>query len=45
MVDAYKSRTISLGKAAEFLMIDKSDFLQRFTDVIEEVEIDEVAAE
>ncbi len=38
VVDAYRNRQISPGKAAEYLMIDESEFLERFGDIYEEVE-------
>ena len=38
VVDAYSSCQISLGKAAEYLMIDESEFVQRFGDVYAGVE-------
>jgi Zn-dependent peptidase ImmA (M78 family) len=36
---AYSDRLISSGKAAEYLMVDEAEFLQRFGDVYEEVEV------
>lgn len=38
VVDAYRNSQISLGKAAEYLMIDPSDFVQRFGDIYVGVE-------
>jgi Zn-dependent peptidase ImmA (M78 family)/transcriptional regulator with XRE-family HTH domain len=38
VVDAYKGCQISLGKAAEYLMVDDSDFVQRFGDIYAGVE-------
>jgi Zn-dependent peptidase ImmA (M78 family) len=38
VVEAYRNRQISPGKAAEYLMIDESEFLERFSDIYEEVE-------
>jgi Zn-dependent peptidase ImmA (M78 family) len=38
VVDAYRSYQISLGKAAEYLMIDESEFAERFGDVYAGVE-------
>ncbi len=38
VVDAYRSCQISLGKAAEYLMIDASEFVQRFGNIYAEVE-------
>jgi len=38
VVDAYQSCQISLGKAAEYLMVDDSDFVQRFGDIYAGVE-------
>ncbi len=36
VVDAYRSRQISLGKAAEFLMINDDDFVDRFGRIYED---------
>ncbi len=38
VVDAYRSCQISSGKAAEYLMIDASEFVQRFGDIYAGVE-------
>jgi Zn-dependent peptidase ImmA (M78 family) len=38
VVDAYRNRQISLGKAAEYLMVDDSDFAERFGDIYAGVE-------
>ena len=38
VVDAYRSFQISLGKAAEYLMVDESEFVQRFGDIYAGVE-------
>jgi Zn-dependent peptidase ImmA (M78 family) len=38
VVDAYRNCQISSGKAAEYLMIDRSDFTQRFGDIYAGVE-------
>lgn len=38
VVDAYKDSHISLGKAADYLMIDESEFIERFGDIYAEVE-------
>jgi Zn-dependent peptidase ImmA (M78 family) len=37
--DAYADRLISPGKAAEYLMVDEPEFLQRFGDIYEEAEV------
>jgi Zn-dependent peptidase ImmA (M78 family) len=39
VVDAYKNRQISPSKAATYLMITESEFLERFGDIYEEVEV------
>jgi Zn-dependent peptidase ImmA (M78 family) len=38
VVDAYRSCQISLGKAAEYLMVDESEFVRRFEDIYAGVE-------
>jgi Zn-dependent peptidase ImmA (M78 family) len=38
VVDAYRSSQISSGKAAEYLLIDPSEFVQRFGDIYSGVE-------
>lgn len=38
VVDAYRACQISAGKAADYLMIDDSEFIQRFGDIYAEVE-------
>jgi Zn-dependent peptidase ImmA (M78 family) len=38
VVEAYTNHQISPGKAAEYLMIDETEFLGRFGDIYEEVE-------
>jgi hypothetical protein len=38
VLEAYRISRVSLGKAAEMLMIDKRDFQERFADVVEAVE-------
>ncbi len=38
VVNAYEDSHISLGKAAQYLMIDESDFVQRFGNVVAKVE-------
>lgn len=38
VVDAYRNRQISLGKAAEYLMVDDSEFVERFGDIYAGVE-------
>lgn len=38
VIAAYKDSHISLGKAAEYLMIDESEFVERFGDFYAEVE-------
>lgn len=38
VIEAYRNGDISLGKAAEYLMIDDSDFVARFGEVYAEVE-------
>ena len=38
VVDAYRGCEISLGKAAEYLMIDESEFVRRFGDIYAGVE-------
>jgi len=37
VVEAYRNRQISPSKAATYLMVEESDFLQRFGDIYEEV--------
>jgi hypothetical protein len=39
VVEAYRNRQISPSKAAVYLMIDEREFLERFGDVYEEVEV------
>jgi Zn-dependent peptidase ImmA (M78 family) len=39
VVEANRNRQISLGKAAEYLMIDKTDYEERFGDIYEGVEV------
>jgi Zn-dependent peptidase ImmA (M78 family) len=39
VVDAYRNRQISPGKGAEYLMIEQEEFLKRFGDIYEEVEV------
>jgi Zn-dependent peptidase ImmA (M78 family) len=39
VVEAYQNRQISPGKAAVYLMIAESEFLERFGDIYEEVEV------
>jgi Zn-dependent peptidase ImmA (M78 family) len=38
VVTAYQDSHISLGKAAQYLMIDESDFIERFGEIVAEVE-------
>jgi len=38
VVSAYEDCHISLGKAAQYLMIDESDFVERFGELVAEVE-------
>jgi len=38
VVDAYRDCQISSGKAAEYLMIDRAEFSERFGDVYAGVE-------
>ncbi len=40
VLDAYQNRQISLGKASEFLMIDEDDFKTRFSNIVNEVELE-----
>ncbi len=39
VVEAYRNRQISPSKAAVYLMIDEKEFLERFGDIYEEVEV------
>jgi len=39
VVEAYRNRQISPSKAAAYLMIDEKEFLERFGDIYEEVEV------
>lgn len=39
VVDAYQSRQISPAKAAEYLIIEEQEFLERFGDIYESVEV------
>jgi len=39
IVDAYRGRQISPGKAAEYLMIEESELFDRFGDIYEEVAV------
>lgn len=39
VVDAYRNRQISPAKAAEYLIIDEQEFLERFGDIYEAAEI------
>jgi Zn-dependent peptidase ImmA (M78 family) len=39
VVEAYRNRKISPGKAAEYLLIDEQEFFHRFGDIYEDVEV------
>jgi hypothetical protein len=39
VVEAYQNRQISPSKAATYLMIEETEFLQRFGDIYEQVEV------
>jgi Zn-dependent peptidase ImmA (M78 family) len=39
VVDAYRNRQISPGKGAEYLIIEEQEFLERFGDIYENVEV------
>jgi Zn-dependent peptidase ImmA (M78 family) len=39
VVEAYRNRQISPSKAASYLMVDEDEFLERFGDIYEEVEV------
>jgi Zn-dependent peptidase ImmA (M78 family) len=44
VIEAYQNRQVSLGKAAEFLMIDENDFRARFGNICAQVELEDEAA-
>ena len=39
VVDAYRNRQVSPGKAAEYLIIDEQEFTERFGDIYENVDV------
>jgi Zn-dependent peptidase ImmA (M78 family) len=39
VVEAYRNRQISPGKAAEYLMVEEQEFLERFGDIYEEAQV------
>ncbi len=39
VVEAYRNRQISPGKAATYMMIEEKEFLDRFGDIYEEIEV------